>query len=355
MQGISLGKSYLLTLLMAWGCARPAPIAADSGRSPNEVIAVALVGSHVVARTEAYRVRVWNLETNSVSELDREHVVGMANDGSVAVSAVPFGKYGRLIEAWKPLSQRSLGTQRFEHGAQVLAVAETQVLIDAAYPAFTPGQFAQQVLPPRSHLIRWDLASGKPFELGPWECSYPLISSSGNRMSCNLQVRDTRTGQQFYAPAIAPNWKPRQHLHCESPKCSPLPFPEYHINSWLFSPDGRAVYFTYSGRPEHSQSRLERWTIESSEKPLERLAATEARVYWSILTVSHDQRTIVLGGLHQPLQLLRAPNYAPKQLAVGSANAATFSADDTQLLTGHEDGHMRLWIAKTLELIRVSP
>jgi hypothetical protein len=119
MQSISLGESYLLTLLMAWGCARPAPIAADSGRSPNEVIAVALVGSHVVARTEAYRVRVWNLETNSVSELDREHVVDMANDGSVAVSADPFGKYGRLIEAWNPLSQRSLGTQRFEHGAVI--------------------------------------------------------------------------------------------------------------------------------------------------------------------------------------------------------------------------------------------
>jgi hypothetical protein len=72
MQRITISESYLLTLLIAWGCARPAPIAADSGRSPNEVIAVALVGSHVVARTEAYRVRVWNLETNSVSELDRE-------------------------------------------------------------------------------------------------------------------------------------------------------------------------------------------------------------------------------------------------------------------------------------------
>lgn len=354
MQSISLGKSYLLTLLMAWSCGRPAPIAADSGRSPNEVIAVALVGSHVVARTEAYRVRVWNLENNSVSDLDREHVVGMANDGSVAVSAAPFGKSGQLIEAWNPLSKRSFGTQRFADGAEVLAVSGTQVLINAAYPALTPAQLAQQVLPPRSHLVRWDLASSKPFDLGPWECSYPLISSQGNRISCNLQVRDTKTGQQFYPPEIAPDWEPRQ-FHCESPKCSRFPLPAYHIHSSLFSPDGSTVYFAYSGRPEHSQSRVERWTIESPKNSLERLAVTEARVYWSILTVSHDQRTIVLGGLRQPLQLLRAPNFSPKPLAAGSAIAATFSADDTQLITGHEDGHMRMWIAKTLELIRVSP
>jgi len=355
MKSISLSNSHFLTLLIACGCGRPVPVAADSGRSPNEVISVALVGSHVVARTEAYRVRVWNLENNSISELDREHVVGIANDGSVAVSSDPLGNNGRVIEAWNPLSQGSLGSKRFEDGAQVLAVSATQVLIDADYPALTEGQLAQQMVPPRSHLIRWDLASGKLLELGHGDCSHPLISRDGNRISCNLQVRDIKTSRQFYAPAIAPDWQSVQQLHCVNPKCSPLPIPEYYINSSLFSHDETSIYFTYSGRPEHSQSRLERWTIEASEKPLERLASTEARVHWSILTVSHDNRKIVLGGLHQPLQLLRAPDYSPNALAVGSANAATFSDDDTRLLTGHEDGHMRLWISKSLELVRVSP
>jgi WD40 repeat protein len=51
----------------------------------------------------------------------------------------------------------------------------------------------------------------------------------------------------------------------------------------------------------------------------------------------------------------RTPDYVAVPLAAPPVTAAAFSADDGRFVTGHEDGVLRLWDARTGRLVAESP
>jgi len=74
-----------------------------------------------------------------------------------------------------------------------------------------------------------------------------------------------------------------------------------------------------------------------------------------VLAASADGGLIVLGGSQHGLTVRRAPRYAPETLAVARANDAVVSADGARIVTGHTDGRLRLWDARSLALVAESP
>jgi hypothetical protein len=103
----------------------------------------------------------------------------------------------------------------------------------------------------------------------------------------------------------------------------------------------------------HDAWRLERWTpaAETGRGPVVRLAATGADVYTDLLAISGDGRLAVLGSHKEPLVVRRAPGYEAQKLAAGASMAAAVSADGLRIVSGHQDGSLRLWDAASGRLL----
>ena len=185
---------------------------------------------------------------------------------------------------------------------------------------------------------------------------------------------DLAHGNRFL-PEPAPEW-PRKYEgdweddpNCSAPICragrrvvSPL-----RITSMQFPPEGDAIVYTYyglsfeplyeQGTPQHGW-RLERWTPGGSAKRagrVDRLAQSPDTLCAKLLAVSAGGGLAVLGGEVVHASVRRAPRYDAEPLGQDAvALAAALSPDGARILTGHPDGRLRLWDARTLALIATS-
>jgi hypothetical protein len=334
--------------------------------NPNAVVEVAVGGGTAFAVTRSSRLRIWELGTWVVRTLDRGGVVRIARDGTVALSTTGTTGNAVTVEAWEPRSGRVIASRRLEDGLRhVLAVSQHRALMDIELKILEDRRGGVPQMPPPNHdLVEWDLAAGTSLPLSPDHCDAGSFSSDGKILICDTTLMDRSAGTMSWPPPLAPEWLPARRrpagddeefngepcAKCDPPDLSDVDF----LSAWL-SRDGRAVYLTYRGMEVHNEWRLERWLPGPAGRAgrLERLAVERQALYERVLGASGDGQVIVTADSRQvtPTVLRRAPSYAPRPLPAPPATGAAFTDDDTQLVTGHGDGTLRLWDIGTGRLL----
>ena len=154
--------------------------------NPNAVTAIAFGGEVVYALTYAGRVRAWTGDTQPVRTLALEHVLALADDGSVAVTAAKEGQHGDRVDIWALPAATPLCHHSFEHGIEkVLAVSARAIalLVNTGYTT-NPDEGIPQLPPPR-----WS------FEM--WSFTDDGIGVRGSTVSCDEHARFSADGLRF--------------------------------------------------------------------------------------------------------------------------------------------------------------
>jgi hypothetical protein len=329
----------------------------------------------VYALTYAGRVRAWTGDTQPVRTLALEHVLALAEDGSVAVTAAKEGQHGDRVEILALPAATPLYHHSFEHGIEkVLAVSARAIalLVNTGYTT-NPYEGIPQLPAPR-----WS------FEM--WSFTDDGIGLRGSTVSCDEHARFSADGLRFIcakdfgwvrwldlesgssaSPELAIDWLPPSRSEREDelemaprgrPSISP---PPYFLLSLQLSANGRDVFVAYTrmsadgdGPAQTSPGwRLERWTpaADTGRGSVARLATLDADAYTRLLAISGDASLAVLGSHSEPLVIRRAPGYEPQQLPAGASTAAAVSADGSRIVSGHQDGSLRLWDAASGRLL----
>ena len=360
------GRAALLLIVavidgaVAPGCA-PAPLrgrsVTDPAETPDGIVAMGRAGEIVYALTRSRRLRRWDIRTRELRTLDRDGVIAIARDGSVALSAAET-----VIDAWDPASGNRIATHRFPYGiAAVRGVspAAAYVLAKLAPVEWPPN--AAALPPPTTELVSWELASGNLERLAIGDCVDLTLSVDGAGTLCDLTLRDRPSGVVTAPPPLAPEWAPPEIVEPETVpcrKCGPR-FPETGhrtLSTWL-SADGRAVYLTYLRTTGESEWRLDRWLLDPTRKTngrVEHLVASHEPIADRVIAVSRDGRTVLTDPGRHPPVLRHAPGYAGLPLLAPPVTAAAFTEDDRTIVTGHGDGRMRLWDAASGRVSAIS-
>jgi hypothetical protein len=379
-------REFLTTLsipMLAWpmglGCAGPAPpppLAANPvfptltpapPPHPEAIHFVALQEGVAYALTAAGRLRTWDITRGTEGALDREHFVALASSGTVALTRAPLGATGDELAAWAVPSNRRLQIRRFEDGVRVLGISESVALLDANYPRSTcTGPWCggiPKVLPALSRTVLWNFASGDLDEVQGWmsECMAATAAwLDRERVVCahNWMVLSERAGHKYRfasPPEMAPEWKPPPETDL-LPGEEPTPW--IWFTSSVIARGSSDVYLSYTDIDRKREWRVERWTpdlattTEWASGTLTRLAVDATHFRSRVLAASPDGKVLVLGGWREPLVLRRNPGYGPETLAEDSTNVvASMSDDGARVLTGHEDGTLRLWDVGTRRVI----
>jgi WD40 repeat protein len=372
------GARGLSATLAIAACARtPAakPQVWKDTTNPNAVTAVAFGGDVVYALTYAGRVRIWTGDGRPTRTLALEHVLALADDGSVAVTAAKEGQHGDRVDIWALPALTRLYHHSFEHGIdKVLAVSARAIalLVNTGYTT-NPNQGIPQLPPPQWTFELWSFTNDGIGLAGRNErCDeHAVFSTDGRRFVCAkdfgwVSWLDLESGHSA-SPELAIDWLPPRRSEPEDelgmaprgpPSISP---PPYFLLSVRLGANGDDVFVAYrrmntddDGPTRTSPAwRLERWTPaeEAGRGALVRLAATDADVYTQLLAISGDGRLAVLGSHKEPLVVRRAPRYDAQQLAAGASMAAAVSADGRRIVSGHQDGSLRLWDASSGRLL----
>jgi hypothetical protein len=341
---------------------------ASAPENPNWVVAVAVGGGTAFALTRSSRLRTWELGTRVVQTLDREGVVRIARDGTMALATTEAKRRwdAVTVEAWEPRSGRVVASRRLEAGLRhALAVSQHRALIDIELEAHEDFREGVPQLPPPDHdLVEWDLVAGTSLPLSQERCDTGSFSTDGKTLLCDTTLMDRSSHTMTWPPQLAPEWSPPRRRPARGDvelivepcaKCEPPDLSDVEMLSTWLSRDGRAVYLTYKGVEVHKEWRLERW-LPGAAGPagkLERLAVERQALFERVLGASGDGQVVVTADRHRvtPTVFRRAPSYAPQPLPAPPATAAAFTDDDTQLITGHGDGTLRLWDVRTGRLL----
>jgi hypothetical protein len=345
--------------------------------NPNAVTAIAFGGDVVYALTYTGHVRVWAGDAQPVRTLAIEHVLALAEDGSVAVTTAKEGEYGDRLQVWALPALTPIYAHSFEHGINsVLAVSAGAValLVNTGYRT-NPNEGIPQLPPPRWFGEIWSFTRGSIGVPGGRmdNCGeHAAFSADGRRFVCEKEFGavswlDLESGRSA-SPDLALDWYPPRRAEKENeldlaPRRLPsISLPPYFVLSVRLSANGDDVFVTYTRmsadadgptRPPPPAWRLERWkpAADTGRGPVVRLAATDADAYTQLLAISGDGRLAVLGSHKEPLVVRRAPRYDAQQLAAGVSVAAAVSADGSRIVSGHWDGSLRLWDASTGRLL----
>jgi WD40 repeat protein len=363
-----MAKVVLFALTLAACAPRQARVDGPATRParPSGVVSVALVGGLVYACLESGALITWKVSESVPRSLGLGRVVALAKDGSVAVTATHGSRETRL-EVWALDTRTLVSTRHFDDGVdRVLAASRAAVALLVTRPPDPDAPAIPAVPPPRSYGALWQLAPNAIISMpGLDHCEGPFdMSADAERFACgggDLTWINRRTNRTMVAD-LAPDWSsagpPAGAGGRPGPKPSYEFFP-YDVLSLRVGPGGSDVYFTYQGTEAQRDWRLERWTPERSRGgaapathgTLVRLASTpggSAR----LLAASPDGNLLILGH-GEPLTVRRAPHYESERLASegARATAATLSPDGERIVSGHSDGRLRMWDARTGRLL----
>jgi len=345
---------------------------------PDSMKEVALVNQTAYGQT-AYGLssagHLWTWDGKAAARIvDPARFVALARDGTVAVASARDGEESTRLEVRALPSNRPLDHVLLPNGGGPLAVSSSRALLHVWLPRLKcdgedrdeelcPGTIAWQ--PPTHELARWAFPSGATEPVSLSGCKQAIFAARGGSFAC-LDEDEDWIWWEYQIP-LAPEWSPPPDPHNESlPRHWRVRESWLHVTSLRLGPSDDAVYVTYRainiyvadrGLPGHRGWRLERWTRDPGrpgEGKFERLAESPESLCAKVLAVSGDGRLIVLGGWQLALTVRRAPRYAPEPLAVPRATDAAVSADGARILTGHQDGRLRLWDARSLALVAES-
>jgi len=341
---------------------------------PDGMKAVALAGQTAYGLSSAGRLWTWDGQ-GPARLFDPARFVALARDGSVAVIHAREGEEGARLEVRALPSNRPLDHVVLPNGGVPLAVSSSRAVLDVGLPELKcngedrddelcSGSIAWQ--PPTHELAGWTFPSGATERVPISGCKQASLVTRGASFACLNEDEDWIWWG--YSIPLAPEWKPPPDPHNESlPPHWQVRESWLHVTSMRLGPSDDAVYVTYRalnifiadrGLPGHHGWRLERWTRDPArpgEGKLARLAESPHSLCAKVLAASADGGLIVLGGSQHGLTVRRAPRYAPETLAVARANDAVVSADGARIVTGHTDGRLRLWDARSLALVAESP
>ena len=342
---------------------------ASAPENHNWVVQIAVGGGTAFALTRSSRLQTaWALGTRVVQTLDREGVVRIARDGTVALATTGAKRRwdSVTVEAWEPRSGRVVASRRLEAGLRhVLAVSQHRALMDIEREVHQDFHGEVPQMPPPDHnLVEWDLVAATSLPLSQDHCDTGSFSSDGKTLLCDMTLMDRSSHTETWPPPLAPEWLPPPRRPARGdeelildtcPKCHPPDLSDVDVLSTWLSRDGRAVYLTYKGMEVHKEWRLERW-LPGAAGPagrLERLAVERQALFERVLGASGDGQVVVTADSRRvtPTVFRRAPSYAPQPLSAPPATAAAFTDDDMQLITGHSDGTLRLWDVRTGRLL----
>jgi hypothetical protein len=354
----------------------PAPSAPVVLRDGGQDIVgtVAFRGGDVYALTWGGRLRVWTGDARPARTVDLGRVLALAEDGSVAATKTKDGDDSERLEVWALPAVKRVQTRSFEHGInQVLALSRVAAYVRLNFHnhGYRSDGAVMSKPPPDWYDVFWNFAADTVDENRVYACD-PFVpvpglfmfSADGRRFACtnaaaDVAWRDLRSGD-YGAPELARDWMPPPPKDSEldlSLRRKPGGFhaAPYWVLSLRLTPDGKDVYVTYNRREEEGGGwRLERWTPSKTNRPgrITRLASEDAGASTKLLAISGDGRLAVLGwGVREPLTIRRAPRYQAEPLASDTASAAAISTDGRRIASGHNDGSLRLWDARTGRLI----
>jgi WD40 repeat protein len=331
--------------------------------SPDAIVAVGGAGEIVYAVTRNRELRAWDWETRKLRTLERTGAVGIARDGAIALRATDT-----TIDAWDPSSGKLIATKRFEHGFQARAVSRLTAYVVAyraqvQWPGNATGAPRADAQPPEDRdLVSWNLASGMidyPFLGWTWStkrCNNLWLSVDGARTLCDLAWRDRPGVDWAPSPELAPDWAPPEPEETHSRPSWHDPGHEL-LSVWLAA-DGLTAYVTYSRTVGGDGWRLDRWTPDTTGKTagrLDHLVVSHEPIADSVVAASADGQTILTSSGARPPVLRHAPSYEGVPLLAPPVTAAVFCHDDQAIVTGHADGRLRLWTAKSGQFRAISP
>lgn len=383
------GRDHAL-IQEAWREARcPDTIPADTllGPKPDPIEAVALSGQSAYGVTGSGRLVVWGMNSPA-RDLAAASFVALSADGAVALTSAPIpgSESARSFEAWELPSKRVLHRVTLPDGGVALAVSSTGALLRAALPPNRcKGKFCDDLVegdlawtPPTSELVEWRFASGQTERAVPANCERPLLSRDGGRLACVVgqddlvSVSNRTSPEHWYTVEPGKDWAPPPDPRRDESSNHPV-ISRLYDDHWLevtgmrLPPTGDDVFVSYRALNIHTVERgiairrgwrLERWSRDparSGRGRFTRLAESQQSLCVGVLAVSDDGGLVVLGGRRHALSVRRAPRYEPEPLAAAAAAAvAAVSADGARILSGHDDGILRLWDARTGALIASS-
>lgn len=363
------------------------PDALPSARTSVEdgITSVALAGETAYALSQSGRLWIWD-GRQAARVLDPAPFVGLAADGSVAVTSAGEGEHGARLEARRLPSNTTFDHLALHDGGVPIAVSANGALLRVALPPvrcdgedrdeeLCSGTIAWQ--PPTSELAHWTFGSGATEREALEDCKLASLSARRRSFACLnkredfISWEDRDGANRSYGVRLAPEWAAPPNPQNDSlPLHWRIAERFLVVNSMRLSMRSNAgddaIYVSYRamnldladrGLAGHRGWRLERWTYDPArpdEGRFSRLAESPESLCAKVLAASRDGGLIVLGGAQQALTVRRAPRYAPEPLTGERAVDAVMSADDTRILTGHTDGRLRLWDARSLALLATS-
>jgi hypothetical protein len=363
----------LMAAMAIAACARhqpraSTPVAASSppaqtttARQPG-IRTVAFAGDVICALSHDGHLRLWGGSTRPAVALDLDHVQALSPDGRVAVTMRPEGDHGDRIDIWEPATRTRIGSRLFEAGIESVLGASHQAVALRGYipPTRHPEPWVSGMTEPRFRGAVWNFAHGTMNDKNMVEnAERAEISPDGLRLvfkpaADTVQFVDLSRGRTRFAK-IAADWsEPGPVGPRFVPKPRPKPPDPWNVLSVRFDADGKDVYVTYRGISGRVGWRLERWTPNIDHPDggsVTRLAATAEDGLAEVLAVSRDGHLVVQGHPLEPVSLRRAPRWTPQRLGADAATAAAVSADGKRIVSGHPDGRLRLWDARTGNLL----
>jgi hypothetical protein len=356
-------------------CVDTLPDSATAEGQRDRVVQVVFNGDSFVGLSASGRVAVLDPDTQTTRVLWRGRFGALAEDGSVGVAFGPSPTQGVALEVRELASDQNLGARAFENGLardemrQTLAVARAGVVVRQSEAECETCEGVAAV--PATTVVHWDLATGKIAQGQVDQAcgAKAAFSKDGRYFTCvsgdgdHVTWGDLPSGTWPSSLFPGADWRSSRPRAQKGPElaAAELDLSVVEVGSARMSSDGRAVYLTYrrsanpdepTGRAPRRGWRLERWTPipgEQSSK-VQRLASASEQLCAELLAVSPDGRVFIFGGAQHRVSLRRAPDYADSPVGEATAaSSAAFSSDGAWFVTGHADGHMELWDAKTLQ------
>lgn len=354
-------------------CVDTLPDGATAEGERDRVVQVAFNGDSFVGLGAAGRVAILDPDTQTTRVLWRGRFGAISEDGSVGLAFGPSPTQGVSLEVRALASDQDLGARAFENGLardpmpQTLAVSRLAVVVRQSEAECETCEGVGAV--PATTVVHWELATGKIAQgLVDQACgAKAMFSRDGRHFMCvsgdgdHVTWSDLPSGTWPSSLLPGADWRSSRAQKGPDLAAGAMDLSVVEVGSARMASDGRTVYLTYrrsanpdepNGRAPRRGWRLERWTPVPGEQSskVQRLADSSEQLCAELLAVSPDGRGFIFGGARHRVSVRRAPDYV--DLALGEAAAATsaaFSADGAWFVTGHADGHMELWDAKTLK------
>jgi len=361
---VTRGALTLSTLMLAACAGTPATARGTAWTAnPDIVRALAFGDGGIYALRSGGRVCVWTGDARPPRTFSLPYVSALAADASVAATISREGHADR-VEVWSLPSATRVHARSFEQGIsgiQAVSASAVALRLTAHGGSTSPNDAPNQITPPRWHSALWTFAPDAVAVGGEEDCDPFLFSEVGRRFACidGFEVRwfdmATRRGASSdlardWIPPPPPEPDPEQRDHSRPG----MPERFYDLLSLRLSPNGDDAYVTYDRNEEFGRGwRLERWSPDraNGSSVVARLAEKDVSSDEHLLAVSGDGTVIVLASGRGPLVVRRAPRYEAETLATETATSAAVSRDRARIVTGHADGSLRLWDARTGRLL----